>query len=59
VETLMFFLDPSGNVLELTCQRGYPGAKDLPLWPLAQGLGNTLDIDAISYSIWKIPGAVF
>jgi len=55
----MFFLDPSGNVLELTCQRGYPGAKDLPLWPLAQGLGNTLDIDAISYSIWKIPGAVF
>ena len=30
VEALMFFRDPSGNVIELFCRDGYEGAADLP-----------------------------
>jgi catechol 2,3-dioxygenase-like lactoylglutathione lyase family enzyme len=56
VETLMFFRDPSGNVIELFCEGGYAGAKDLPRGP-AQGHGTALDIDAIGYTAWKVPGA--
>jgi catechol 2,3-dioxygenase-like lactoylglutathione lyase family enzyme len=56
VETLMFFRDPSGNVIELFCHGGYAGAKDLPRGP-AQGHGTSLDIDSISYTTWKLPGA--
>ena len=56
IETLMFFRDPSGNVIELFCDEGFEGADDLPRGP-ARGHGITLDIDALAYSEWRVPGA--
>ncbi len=41
VETLMFFRDPSGNVIELFCDSGYDGAADLPRGP-ARGHGAAI-----------------
>ena len=54
IEALMFFRDPSGNVIELFCHEGYAGAADLPRGP-ARGHGITVDIDAIAYSEWRLP----
>ena len=54
IETLMFFRDPSGNVIELFCESGYDGAADLPRGP-ARGHGITLDIDALRYTDWHLP----
>ncbi|MDE0335350.1 MAG: VOC family protein [Defluviicoccus sp.] len=54
VETLLFFRDPSGNVIELFCHEGYEDAPNLPRGP-ARGHGITIDIDAISYSEWHLP----
>ncbi|MDA1326766.1 MAG: VOC family protein [Proteobacteria bacterium] len=54
IETLMFFRDPSGNVIELFCDSGYDGAADLPRGP-ARGHGITLDIDELRYTHWHIP----
>jgi catechol 2,3-dioxygenase-like lactoylglutathione lyase family enzyme len=54
VEALMFFRDPSGNLLELYCESGYEGAADLPHGP-ARGHGRTVDIDALRYTTWKLP----
>ena len=54
VETLMFFRDPTGNVIELFCPEGYDGADDLPRGP-ARGHGVAIDIDALAYSDWKRP----
>lgn len=54
VEALMFFRDPSGNVIELFCQRGFKGAKDLPRGP-ARGHGTACDVDALRYEAWSLP----
>ena len=54
VEALMFFRDPSDNVIELFCSEGYEGAADLPRGP-ARGHGTTVDIDALSYDDWSLP----
>jgi len=54
VEALMFFRDPSGNVFELYCREGFPGADTLPRGPAA-GHGTAVDIDAIRYTTWKRP----
>ena len=54
VEALLFFRDPSGNVIELFCHEGYEGAADLPRGP-ARGHGITIDIDSIAYSEWHLP----
>ena len=54
IETLMFFRDPSGNVIELFCESGYEKAADLPRGP-ARGHGITLDIDVLRYSDWHLP----
>ena len=54
VEALMFFRDPSDNVIELFCTEGYEGAADLPRGP-ARGHGTTVDIDALSYDDWSLP----
>ena len=35
VEALMFFRDPSGNVFELYCHTGFPGAESFPRGPAA------------------------
>ena len=55
IETLMFFRDPSGNVIELFCDEGYAGAEDLPRGP-ARGHGAAIDIDALHYTEWSLPG---
>ena len=57
VETLMFFRDPSGNVIELFCYEGYPDAHNLPRGP-ARGHGTTIDIDELAYENWSVPGAL-
>lgn len=54
VEALMFFRDPSGNVIELFCKEGVKGASDLPRGT-SRGHGLALDIDALRYSTWKRP----
>jgi len=54
VEALMFFRDPSGNVIELYCREGYAGARDLPKGP-PRGHGTAVDIDALVYHDWKLP----
>ena len=54
IETLMFFRDPTGNVIELFCPEGYEGADDLPRGP-ARGHGAAIDIDALTYSEWRVP----
>jgi len=56
IETLMFFRDPSGNVIELFCEKGFEGAADLPRG-VAQGHGTTIDIGALRYASWSVPGA--
>lgn len=56
VETLMFFRDPSGNVIELYCNGGYEGAAELPRGP-ARGHGTAVDVDALSYEGWRVPTA--
>ena len=54
IETLMFFRDPTGNVIELFCPEGYEGANELPRGP-ARGHDTTIDIDAITYTKWQLP----
>lgn len=54
IETLMFFRDPTGNVIELFCPEGYDGAADLPRGP-ARGHGVAIDIDALAYTDWRRP----
>ncbi len=54
IETLMFFRDPTGNVIELFCPEGHDGADDLPRGP-ARGHGAAIDIDALVYSEWRLP----
>jgi catechol 2,3-dioxygenase-like lactoylglutathione lyase family enzyme len=54
VEALMFFRDPSGNMIELYCEKGFKGADQLPRGP-ARGHGTAVDIDALRYSSWKLP----
>lgn len=54
VETLMFFRDPSGNMIELFCLGGYEGADKLPRGP-ARGHGTAVNIDTLRYETWKMP----
>ena len=54
VEALMFFRDPSGNMIELFCERGYRGADQLPRGP-ARGHGTAVDIDTLRYNRWTLP----
>ncbi len=54
IEALMFFRDPSGNVIELYCEQGFKGAATLPKGP-PRGHGTAVDIEALRYSEWKRP----
>ena len=54
-ETLMFFRDPSGNVIELYCRGGYDGADKLPKGP-PRGHGTAVNVDALRYDTWHVPG---
>jgi catechol 2,3-dioxygenase-like lactoylglutathione lyase family enzyme len=53
-EALMFFRDPSGNVIELYCPKGFPGAESFPRGPAA-GHGTAVNVDATRYDTWKRP----
>jgi catechol 2,3-dioxygenase-like lactoylglutathione lyase family enzyme len=53
-EALMFFRDPSGNMIELFCKSGFKGAEDLPRGP-ARGGGTAVDLDETEYTTWKLP----
>lgn len=55
IEALMFFRDPSGNVLELFCPEGYPDAANLQKNWKAQGHGNVMDVSDTYYSEWQRP----
>jgi catechol 2,3-dioxygenase-like lactoylglutathione lyase family enzyme len=54
IEALLFFRDPSGNVIELYCEEGFAGADKLPKGP-ARGHGTAVDIDALRYDRWQRP----
>jgi catechol 2,3-dioxygenase-like lactoylglutathione lyase family enzyme len=54
IETLMFFRDPSGNMIELFCSGGVPGSADLPKGP-PRGHGTAVDIDILRYDSFQIP----
>ncbi len=56
IEALMFLRDPSGNVIELYCEKGFAGADKLPKGP-PRGHGTAVDIDALRYDQWKRPVA--
>ena len=54
VETLMFFRDPSGNMIELFCTGGVPGSDKFPKGP-PRGHGTAVDIDALRYDTFSVP----
>jgi catechol 2,3-dioxygenase-like lactoylglutathione lyase family enzyme len=54
IEALMFFRDPSGNVIELYCEKGFPGADQFPKGP-PRGHGTAVDIDRLRYDTWNRP----
>lgn len=54
IEVLMFFRDPSGNLIELFCTEGFKGADKLPKGPPA-GHGIAVDVDALRYTTWHLP----
>lgn len=56
VEALMFFRDPSGNLIELYCEKGFKGADKLPRGP-ARGHGRTVNVDELYYEKWHVPDA--
>ena len=53
VEALMYFRDPSGNLFEFYCEKGFRGADKLPV---AAPVGGTFNVDfrALNYSTWKL-----
>jgi catechol 2,3-dioxygenase-like lactoylglutathione lyase family enzyme len=55
VEALMFFRDPSGNLIELFCKEGVPGVERLPRSGPA-GHGKTVDLGQLWYERWQLPG---
>jgi len=54
VEALMFFRDPSGNMIELFCKSGFAGAADLPKGP-PRGHGVAVDVETFRYDSWSLP----
>ena len=54
VETLMFFRDPSGNMIELFCTGGVPGSDKFPKGP-PRGHGTAVDIETLYYDNFSLP----
>ena len=54
IEALMYFRDPSGNLLELYCKSGFKDADKLPRG--GAGGDYTIDFAALNYDRWKDPG---
>ena len=55
VETLMFFRDPSGNVIELFCDDGFEGRR-AAAWPVARPRNHPRHRRAGLYE-WRLPDA--
>ena len=55
VEALMFFRDPSGNMIELYCSGGVPGSADFAKGP-PRGHGTAVDIETLHYDDFHAPG---
>ena len=54
-EALMFVRDPSGNMVELVCKEGWPGADKLPRsGPRSNKAAG--DIEALRYDGFTVPG---
>ncbi len=55
VEALMYFRDPSGNLFELYCKRGF---KDVTTIPQGRSAGGDyqVDLEALNYDHWNDPG---
>ena len=53
-EALMFFRDPSGNVIELFCKEGIEDADKLPVGT-SRGHGLAVNIDELRYTTWNWP----
>ena len=54
VEALMFFRDPSGNMIELFCKGGMKGAEHFARSGPAGG-GVAVDLEALRYTSWALP----
>lgn len=54
IEALMYFRDPSGNLLELYCKNGFKDVDKLPRG--GAGGDYTIDFAALNYDHWKDPG---
>jgi catechol 2,3-dioxygenase-like lactoylglutathione lyase family enzyme len=52
-EALMFFRDPSRNLIELYCRSGYEGAAKLPRGDARRSLAA--DVEGLYYSQWSLP----
>lgn len=52
VEALMYFRDPSGNLLEFYCPQGFDGVADLPLGVFGGGTYEP-DLFALHYDTWN------
>lgn len=50
-EALMYFRDPSGNLFELYCTKGFKGVEDLPL-PPEYGGDFEVNFRALTYDTW-------
>jgi catechol 2,3-dioxygenase-like lactoylglutathione lyase family enzyme len=51
VEALMYFRDPSGNLFEMYCTKGYAGAPTAPR-PSHWGGEYSIDFRALCYDTW-------
>jgi hypothetical protein len=54
VEALMFFRDPSGNMIELFCKGGMKGAEHFARSGPTGG-GVAVDLEALRYTSWALP----
>ena len=54
-EALMFFRDPSGNMIELFCVKPFPGADKLARSGPAAATGKAVNLDSFLYKAWKLP----
>ena len=55
VEALMYFRDPSGNLFELYCTKGFRDVMTIPQGSSAGG-DYEVDLEALNYETWKDPG---
>ena len=54
VEALMFFRDPSGNMIALFCVKPFPGADKLPRSGPAAA-GKAVVLETFRYETWRLP----